>query len=96
MFFAGRVELHGLPHEHSDYTRLHAAMESRGFSRIIQGRDGNKWHLPPAEYCHNGTGNVDQIVEKARQAVNAIGRGDTSTIVFFECNNWNGLNMKKA
>jgi hypothetical protein len=50
--FITRVELHGARRE--DYTRLHAAMESRGFSREIMAENRTIYILPTAEYNRTG------------------------------------------
>jgi len=50
--FITRVELHRATGE--DYTKLHAAMASRGFSREITDQDGTAYFLPTAEYIREG------------------------------------------
>jgi hypothetical protein len=47
--FITRIELRGQPPE-ADYDRLHALMEVAGFSRTIQGYDGQRYRLPTAMY----------------------------------------------
>lgn len=72
-------------------------MAGQGFSRVIVGRDGRRWQLPPAEYVHGGTGqSLDGIIAKVKAATAAIGRSNTSTCIVHRCDDWNGYSVKPA
>jgi len=63
--FIVRVELHG----ERDYTRLHSAMERRGFSRDIKGTDGKLCLLPPGTYRFESNNlNRSQVLRRAKIA----------------------------
>ena len=70
--FTVRVELHKAVG--ADYDVLHAAMEQKGFSRLITGDNGQTYHMPWAEY--NGSGNLTsaQVRDIARTAANTTAR----------------------
>jgi hypothetical protein len=96
-YFAARVELHGVQHDHTEYTRLHSAMQSQGFSRVIVGRDGRRWQLPPAEYVHGGAGQtIEGILAKIQAAVTTIGWATRYTSVVHRCDDWGANSLKPA
>jgi len=61
--FTVRVELHAATE--ADYQRLHAAMGNKGFSRLITGSDGKRYHLPTAEYDHTSNDSVSDVRDRA-------------------------------
>jgi len=66
-----RVELHNA--DGAAYTRLHAAMQSEGFSRTIFSGDGTEYKLPTAEYRMDTTltrGEVHQLAKGAARSTN--------------------------
>jgi hypothetical protein len=67
MPFITRVELHG-PATGEDYSKLHSAMEGRGFSRTITATDGVTYHLPTAEYYLSRSDLTSQQVLSNAQA----------------------------
>jgi hypothetical protein len=71
--FTVRIELHDAKWE--DYDVLHAAMEERGFSRLITADDGQTYHLPWAEYTGAGNLNSGQVRDIARSAADSTGQG---------------------
>jgi hypothetical protein len=87
--FTVRVELHNA--EWADYERLHAAMELKGFSRQITSDDGQKYHMPWAEY--NGTGNLTsaQVRDTAREAADSTGKQNAIFVSEAVSRAWIGL-----
>jgi len=69
--FTTRVELHNGTGE--DYNALHDAMESAGFSRLIQGSDGVWHHMPWAEYNLDANVAIETVRDRASQAAAATG-----------------------
>lgn len=68
--FTVRVELHAATE--ADYQRLHAAMAKQGFSRIITGGDGQRYHLPTAEYDYNALETTSQVCDRAYAIASTI------------------------
>lgn len=63
--FIIRFELHG----EKDYTRFHSAMERRGFSRRIKGKNGKLCWLPPGTYRFESNSlNRSQVLRRAKIA----------------------------
>jgi len=89
--FTVRVELHQA--EWTDYEKLHAAMEQKGFSRRIKSDDGKTYHMPWAEY--NGTGNLTsaQVRDVAREAANSTGKQNAVFVTEAVSRAWVGLNQ---
>jgi hypothetical protein len=87
--FTVRVELHHA--ELTDYERLHAAMEQKGFSRQITSDDGKTYHMPWAEY--NGSGNLTstQVRDIAREAANSTGKQNAVFVTEAASRAWIGL-----
>lgn len=70
--FTVRVELHKL--QPGDYDVLHAEMSAQGFERTINGEKGT-YHLPTAEYNHEGSEDDPQVIlERAKAAATRVGR----------------------
>lgn len=69
--FTTRVELHNGTGE--DYNRLHEAMESAGFSRLIFGSDGVWYHMPWAEYNMDAPVSIETVRSKASEAAAPTG-----------------------
>ena len=89
--FTVRVELHQA--EWSDYERLHAAMEQKGFSRLIKADSGSTYHLPWAEY--DGTANLTsmQVLEIARAAAGSTGKRNAVLVTEASSRAWAGLEV---
>lgn len=89
--FTVRVELHQA--EWSDYERLHAAMEQKGFSRLITADSGSTYHLPWAEY--DGTANLTsmQVLEIARAAAGSTGKRNAVLVTEASSRAWAGLEV---
>jgi hypothetical protein len=90
--FTVRVELHQA--QRSDYESLHAAMEQKGFSRVITGDDGRTYILPLAEY--NGSGNLtsEQVRDIARTAANTTGKKNAVFVTEAVSRAWTGLQIQ--
>jgi hypothetical protein len=66
-----RVELHGA--DEADYTRLHSRMESEGFVRWVEAKDGSLKRLPTAEYNMADTSLTRaEVLARARAAANVV------------------------
>lgn len=87
--FTVRVELHHA--EWTDYERLHAAMEQKGFSRQIISDDGKTYHMPWAEY--NGAGSLTsvQVRDIAKIAADSTGKQNTVFVTEAASRAWIGL-----
>jgi glucosamine 6-phosphate synthetase-like amidotransferase/phosphosugar isomerase protein len=68
--YTTRVELHDAVT--SDYTKLHKAMEKKGFSRTITSDKGVVYHLPTAEYDFHGTETRKQVTNLAKEAASTV------------------------
>ena len=68
--FTTRVELHDATED--DYAELHAAMETEGFSRLIEDNKGNVCHLPWAEYNSVGEETRDQVLAAAKRGAKLL------------------------
>ncbi len=88
--FIARVELHRATGE--DYEQLHANMSAKGYSRTIQGGDGNTYHLPTGTYVVRFA-NVthDVALRAAEEAASATGRNYSVIVADWAQANWNGL-----
>lgn len=89
--FTVRVELHQADWSH--YEKLHAAMEAKGFSRIITSTDGRRYQLPLAEY--NGSANLtsEQVRDIAQAAANTTGKANSILVTEAKARAWVGLNQ---
>lgn len=92
--FTVRVELHKA--EWADYETLHAAMEAKGFSRVITAGDGKTYRLPWAEY--NGSANLSsaQVRDIAREAANTTGKKNAILVTEAQVRAWVGLDQITA
>ena len=90
--FTVRVELHQAVG--ADYDALHAAMEQKGFSRLITGDNGQTYHLPWSEY--NGSGNLTsvQVRDIARDAANTTKKSNAVLVTESTSRAWIGLASK--
>ncbi len=70
--FITRVELHGIRHDAAEYTKLHAEMEKRGFSRTIRSSEPKTYKLPPAEYFLDANWTSQQVLDAAKQGAAAV------------------------
>jgi len=84
-----RVELHDANYQH--YEALHAQMERRGFSRLIQGSDGVWYRLPPAEYHYAGNATRDQLLVAARESAAAVRPSYAVLVTEYTGCTWQGL-----
>ncbi len=89
--FTVRVELHKATWD--DYDVLHAAMEQKGFSRRIQGDNGQNYRLPWAEYSCFGNLSCEQIRDVAQQAANLTGKGNSIFVTEAIKWAWSGLQV---
>ncbi len=90
--FTTRVQLDGYPTE-DQYNRLHKAMSAKGFSRFIQGSDGETYHLPHAEYNRAVNVTIEQVRNDAVAAAATVSN-DYQVLVTEGTRSWQGL--KKA
>jgi hypothetical protein len=72
MIFIVRVELHGAATV-ATYDQLHINMQYAGFSRQILGNDKKYHPLPWAEYCFQGSSNMPNMLNAAKNAAGATG-----------------------
>lgn len=86
--FTVRVELHQA--NWADYETLHAAMEEKGFSRLITGSDGKTYHLPLAEYNASSDLDRSKIRDIARTAATTTGKKN-AVLVTEGARSWVGL-----
>jgi hypothetical protein len=77
--------------EWTDYERLHAAMEGKGFSRLIRSRDGKLYHLPWAEYNASADLSSAQVRDIAGTAANTTGKKDAVLVTQSVSRAWTGL-----
>ncbi|WP_186117745.1 type V toxin-antitoxin system endoribonuclease antitoxin GhoS [Burkholderia gladioli] len=85
-----RVVLHEKNHDHPDYTKLHAAMKSAGFSQQISDPHGKWFHLPPAEYRADTIQTRSQVCTAAKNAANTVTRNNGVLVTEGYCT-WDGL-----
>ena len=86
-----RVELHGALEE--EYTYLHKAMESEGFTRTIISGDGKEYHLTTATYYRRGrtAETPEEVRQQAINAVKSFWEKKFEVISTFGNSYWNGL-----
>jgi hypothetical protein len=66
-----RVELHRA--DENDYARLHSLMESEGFVRWVETKDGSLKRLPTAEYNMANTASTrTAVLARAKAAATAV------------------------
>ena len=92
--FTVRIELHEA--QWTDYETLHAAMENRGFSRLITSDDGRRYQLPWAEY--NGTANLtsSQVRDIALDAAKTTGKSNAVLVTEAMGRAWSGLTQVRS
>ena len=92
--FTVRIELHEA--QRADYETLHAAMERRGFSRLITGDNGGVYQLPWAEY--NGTTNLSssEIRDIAHDVANTTGKTNSVLVTEATSRAWSGLTLARS
>jgi len=92
--FITRVELHSAVI--ADYERLHAAMASVGFRRVIKGSDGIWYELPWAEYSFEGQATIDQVRNAADAAASKTGKAHAVLVSEYVRCSWSGLKRASA
>jgi hypothetical protein len=70
--FVVRVELYTA--DESDYEPLHAAMTARGFARRIPCNVAGEQFPPAADYFIEGNLSEDEVLDRAKGAVNETGQ----------------------
>jgi hypothetical protein len=90
-WFMTRVELHDATYQ--DYDKLHACMANEGYAATIQGSDGKKYHLPPAEYRLDGAFTRDQALEKAKRAAQQTRKSFAVIVSETAGSSWSGLSV---
>lgn len=90
--FITRVELYGTP-TRQDYDKLHAAMESNGFSRTITGDNGTVYKLPTATYFGEATATAEQVRKHAADAAFATWKSCAVFTCEFVNSSWSGLEL---
>ena len=91
-YFVTRVVLHHTSVK-EDYSALHAAMESNGFSRTVWGDDGKQYHLPPAEYLLMGSHAIADVRASAVRAATSTGKYVSVLVTEGSSLNWQGLTV---
>ncbi len=86
--FTTRVELKNNP-SLEDYTFLHTAMESGGFSKTITSDEGIKFYLPSAEYDISGNFTRDEVLTKAKQVLTVIAKEGYVLVTESNGRTWN-------
>lgn len=89
--FTTRVELHKAYED--DYEVLHAAMERRGFSRLITSDKGTTYHLPTAEYNHSGSKTRSQVLDLAKAAASETNKRFAVLVTESNGRTWDGLDQ---
>lgn len=87
--FITRVEIPG--GDWKDYEKLHTTMEANGFSRIILGKDGNRYYLPTGEYETTGSATIQTIYTKARAAASKTDKPFHLLVMESKNMMWSGL-----
>ncbi|GBR12793.1 type V toxin-antitoxin system endoribonuclease antitoxin GhoS [Gluconobacter frateurii] len=87
--FIVRIELHNA--FGSDYTNLHHAMSSEGFSNTIHGDDGKTYKLPTAQYSATTDSTLNTVYDAAKRASQkTINQSNTSNRFSILASNTNG------
>ncbi len=87
--YTTRVELHDATSE--DYTRLHHAMEERGFVRTITSSKGVTYHLPWGEYDFSGSQTRAEVLGMAEEAAGSARRKYEVLVTQSAGRSWSGL-----
>lgn len=94
MSFVIRIELNDSTL--SDFTILHQAMSSMGFSQKISSDDGKEYHLPRATYLGKTSSHTkSQILELAKKAVAQTGKTSEIFVAEYSGATWVGLKPVK-
>jgi hypothetical protein len=64
-----RVELHNVDDEQALYTRLHDAMEAKGFVRWIKSSAGVYFHLPRGQYRLDDSPLTSRLVARLAKSI---------------------------
>ncbi len=91
--FTVRVQLHEAKLQ--DYDALHAAMEARGFSRLITSDQGQTYHLPWAEYSANGNLTAAEVRDIAKVAADITGKRNAILVTQSVARAWAGLALAR-
>jgi hypothetical protein len=84
-----RVELHDA--DGADYTKLHKAMEKKGFARTITSSKDITYHLPTAEYEFEGTETRKEVLELAKEAASSVKSKYAALVTESKGSTWHGL-----
>ena len=83
-----RIELH----KTANYEPLHTAMERRGMTRVIAGRDGGLFMLPTGTYYKATTSTASAVRQEAESAAREAGHPNAMIVVADASNVvWSGL-----
>lgn len=74
-----------------DYEKLYARMETKGFKKEIESRDGQVYELPDAEYNFEGVATKDEVFEKAKVAAAGVGLKYSVLVTESKGRLWRGL-----
>jgi hypothetical protein len=89
--FTVRIELHDA--QWDDYSVLHSAMESKGFSRLIRGDNGQTYRMPWAEYNGTASFTCEQVRNIAQEAANQTGKKSSVFVTEAVSRAWSGLQV---
>jgi hypothetical protein len=89
-----RIELHSSQYT-PDFETLHRAMAQKGFSKLITSDSGITYHLPRGEYDIDTTSDRSQVLNAAKQAVQATGQSGEILVTESKGRTWSGLAEKK-
>ena len=88
--YMARVELHAATW--NDYDTLHVTMQRRGYSRVVQGDDGNWYQLPTGTYIVKNTNSSLQDARGAAfAAANETGKQSSVIVADWNGASWVGL-----
>jgi hypothetical protein len=90
-----RVELHDSKWPDDYVGRFHNAMTREGFSKTITDEKGIVYELPIGEYYKSTNENIEEVIERAKKAITAIGK--KFGVIVGDCTNvkWSGLSVMK-
>ena len=87
--FLTRVELHKA--DYFDYEKLHTQMRKNGFKQTIDSSNGTYYHLPTAEYYHEGNFTADAVLQSAKSAAQTTGKLFAIIVSETTTFKWDGL-----
>lgn len=67
-----RIELHDA--EWEQYEAMYEHLEAQGIIDIIEGGDGVRYKMPPAEYNYDGKATREQVLDMARSSASKVVR----------------------